>query len=102
MGEEKDFEREVLDRLIRMEMLVEQVVKTCPDCQSKLGGHDVAIAKIDEAAKSAHKRTDDLDRALKEQADDIKKQIDDIYKKAVIWGATVAGVLEFAFRFAGK
>lgn len=58
MSDEKTFEREVLDRLIKVETLLERVVGTCPTCQAKIQLLEIGQAKTDESAKSAHKRID--------------------------------------------
>lgn len=61
MGE-KEFEREVLDRLIKVETLLQMVAGTCPGCQSKIQTLEIYAAKIDESAKSSHKRVDGIYR----------------------------------------
>lgn len=55
MGE-KEFEREVLGRLIKVETLLQMVASTCPGCQARIQALEIGAAKIDESAKSSHKR----------------------------------------------
>jgi hypothetical protein len=59
---EKDFERELSDRLIRLEIKMDIVLAQCPPCQARVQAHDIALAKVDESAKSAHKRIDNVYR----------------------------------------
>ncbi|MDR3561262.1 MAG: hypothetical protein P4N59_07480 [Negativicutes bacterium] len=50
--------RETLQTCTRMETLLQGIVNTCPRCQTRLGGHDVALATVEASAKSAHHRID--------------------------------------------
>lgn len=61
MGE-KDYERELSERLIRLETKMDIVLAQCPPCQARVQAHDIALAKVDEATKSAHKRIDNVYR----------------------------------------
>lgn len=61
MGNE-DTLRELSDRLIRLETKMDIVLSQCPPCQARVQSHDIALAKIDESAKSAHKRIDNVYR----------------------------------------
>lgn len=60
MGEKEKFEREVLDRLIRMEIKVDTITVQCPPCQAKINAHDIAIATVDASSRSAHHRIDSV------------------------------------------
>ena len=52
MGE-KEFEREVLDRLIR----IETILTRCPDCQAEVARHGQAIAAQNEKINSIYRTT---------------------------------------------
>lgn len=56
LGEEKTFEREVLDRLITIETTLRNLTVTCPQCQAELIAHGKAIVALDASTKSAHHR----------------------------------------------
>lgn len=58
LGEEKSFEREVLDRLITIETTLKSLTTICPQCQSELITHGKEIVALDASAKSAHHRID--------------------------------------------
>ncbi|MDF2499402.1 MAG: hypothetical protein K0Q77_116 [Anaerosporomusa subterranea] len=82
MGEEKSFEREVLDRLITIETTLKSLTVQCPRCQDELIAHGKSIVSLDASTKSAHHR------------------IDGVYKTAGIISATVGllvSVLSFLF-----
>lgn len=80
---EKTFEREVLDRLIKMETKLDAITIQCPQCQTQIGSHGIALATIDASAKSAHRRIDGV--------------VDGIYKTAGIISAVVGTVIGCIF-----
>ena len=79
LEKEKPFEREVLDRLITMETKIDTIAVQCPQCQSKVGSHAVALATVDASTKSAHHR------------------IDGIYKTVGIASSVIGTVIGFIF-----
>lgn len=56
MGEEKSFEREVLDRLITIETTLKSLSGTCPQCQTELIAHGKEIVALWASTKSSHHR----------------------------------------------
>lgn len=61
MGE-KEFERELSDRLTRLETKMDIVLAQCPPCQARVQSHEIALAKLNESIKSAHERIDNVYR----------------------------------------
>ena len=59
MGE-KEFEREVLDRLAIIETKIDPFLCQCHECQKTITEHSVHIAEIALSAKSAHHRIDGI------------------------------------------
>lgn len=57
MGE-KEFEREVLDRLAIIETKLDPFVSQCRDCHRVLNQHSVDIATVAASSKAAHHRID--------------------------------------------
>lgn len=64
MGEEKPFEREVLDRLITIETTLKNLTVTCPQCQAELIAHGKTIVALDASTKSSHHRIDGIYKAV--------------------------------------
>lgn len=64
MPEEKNFEREVLDRLITIELTLKTLMTTCPQCQSKLAAHGEHLVAVDASTKSAHHRIDGVHKSV--------------------------------------
>lgn len=60
---EKEFEREVLDRLITVETLLKTLTVQCPQCQAKLITHGEEIVSLTASTKSAHHRIDGIYQA---------------------------------------
>lgn len=60
MGEEKNFEREVLDRLITIELTLKTLTVACPQCQAKIVTHGEDIVALGASTKSAHHRIDSI------------------------------------------
>jgi tetrahydromethanopterin S-methyltransferase subunit B len=87
---EQDFEREVLQRLTRIETHQESIAKDCVPCQTKIDALEIATAENKSSLKSAHHRIDTMqvDRSeLKtDLKDTIKEQIAGIYRTAIIAG----------------
>lgn len=90
MGEEL-FEREVLQRLTRIETNQENINDQCVPCRSKVDNLEIAVARVEAAAKSAHHRLDTMQSnnvAVKEELiTAIKEQISSIYRTAGVIGA---------------
>lgn len=55
---EKEFEREVLDRLAVIETKLDPIVHGCRDCQRMLNQHSIDLATVAASSKSAHYRID--------------------------------------------
>ena len=72
---EKTFEREVLDRLVTIEIKLDPFVTNCRDCHAKIDNLIVAQIKTDASARSAHQR------------------IDGMYKTAGVVAAIVSGIV---------
>ncbi|WP_312560827.1 hypothetical protein [Anaerospora sp.] len=87
-------EREILDRLTRIEARQDLQLSQCQPCRTKVDNHEVAVAKLDAAAKSAHYRLDMMQAASvdlrKDLSEAIKEQINGIYRTAALIGG-VAG-----------
>ncbi|TCL39942.1 hypothetical protein EV210_101140 [Anaerospora hongkongensis] len=77
MGEEKTFEREVLDRLIIIETTLKNLTVQCPRCQEELIFLGKAVVSLEASTKSAHHR------------------IDGVYKTAGVISATVGLLVSF-------
>lgn len=93
MGEE-NVVREILDRLTRIEARQDLQLSQCQPCRTKVDNHEVAVAKLDASAKSAHYRLDMMQAASvdlrKDLSEAIKEQINGIYRTAALIGG-VAG-----------
>lgn len=63
LGEEKSFEREVLDRLITIETTLKSLTVQCPRCQDELIAHGKSVVSLDASMKSAHHRIDGIKSA---------------------------------------
>jgi hypothetical protein len=87
-------EREILDRLTRIEARQDLQLSQCQPCRTKVDNHEVAIAKLDASAKSAHYRMDTMQAAnvdlKKDLTEAVKEQINGIYRTAALIGG-VAG-----------
>lgn len=59
MPEDK-FQREVLDRLIRIETKQDEMIKTVDDHSDSVKQHDKDIVRLDASTKSAHHRLDGI------------------------------------------
>ncbi|CUH95637.1 hypothetical protein P22_1711 [Propionispora sp. 2/2-37] len=59
MGE-TDFQREVLNRLIRMETKQDAHIETIKEHSATLASHSERITKAEESTKSAHRRIDGI------------------------------------------
>jgi hypothetical protein len=57
---EDNFQREVLDRLIRIETKQDDMIKTVDRHTGAITQHDKDIVRIDASAKSAHYRIDGI------------------------------------------
>lgn len=57
---EKDFQREVLDRLIRMETKQDAMIETVGEHTKVINQHSERITKNEEGTKSAHHRVDGI------------------------------------------
>ena len=80
MGD-KEFEREVLDRLAVIETKLDPVVHGGRDCQRVVNQHSVDLATVAASSKSAHHR------------------IDGVYKTAAGVSAAVGFILQVAAFF---
>lgn len=56
--QEKEFEREVLDRLIAIETQLKAVATQCPTSQEKVHALEIEQARMTESIKSSHHRID--------------------------------------------
>jgi hypothetical protein len=87
---EGNVDREILERLTRIEARQDLMLSQCAPCRSKVNDHDIAIAKLDSSAKSAHHRMDSMQGASaelkKELSEAIKEQIAGIYRTAAVVG----------------
>jgi peptidoglycan hydrolase CwlO-like protein len=90
LGEEV-FEREVLQRLTRIETKQENINNQCAPCRSKIDNLEITVARVEAAAKSAHHRLDAMQTNSAELKEElitaIKDQISGIYRTAVMLGA---------------
>ena len=57
---QNEFQREVVDRLARLETMLSIVTRDCPFCQSRIGAVEVQAAKSAASNASAHHRIDGL------------------------------------------
>ncbi len=57
---QSEFQREVVDRLARLETMLSVVTRDCPPCQARVGALEVQAAKMAASAASAHHRIDGL------------------------------------------
>ena len=57
---QNDFEREVVDRLARLETMLSVVTRECPLCQARIGALEVEAAKAAASTASAHHRIDGI------------------------------------------
>lgn len=84
-------EREILDRLTRIEARQDLQLSQCQPCRSKVDAHEIAIAKLEASSKSAHHRLDSMQLASKDLKEDlteaIREQIAGIYRTAALLGA---------------
>lgn len=89
-------EREILDRLVRVEAKQDLQLNQCAPCRAKVEEHGLILARLEASAKSAHHRLDtakeDNKDLKKEVADAIKEQVEGIYRTAAFIGG-VAGLL---------
>jgi tetrahydromethanopterin S-methyltransferase subunit G len=90
LGEEI-FEREVLQRLTRIETKQENINNQCAPCRSKIDHLEIAVARVEAATKSAHHRLDAMQTNSAEVKEElitaIKDQISGIYRTAGMLGA---------------
>ena len=83
MGE-KEFEREVLDRLAIIETKLNPFVTQCRDCHKILTQHSIDLATVAASSKAAHHR------------------IDGVYKTAAGVSAAIGFLLQVASFFLQK
>jgi hypothetical protein len=92
VGEQSEysFERDILQRLTRIEAHQESIMKDCVPCQAKIDALEITVAENKASTKAAHHRLDamlidkaELKSDLKEA---IKEQISGIYRTAIIVG----------------
>jgi hypothetical protein len=57
---QSEFQREVVDRLARLETMLSIVTRECPLCQARIGALEVDAAKTAANSSSAHHRIDGL------------------------------------------
>lgn len=57
---QNEFQREVVDRLARLETMLSVVTRDCPLCQSRIGALEIQAAKAAASTASAHHRIDGL------------------------------------------
>ncbi len=57
---QSDFQRDVVDRLARLETMLSIVTRDCPPCQARVGALEVQAAKLAASTASAHHRIDGL------------------------------------------
>jgi hypothetical protein len=57
---QNDFQREVVDRLARLETMLSVVTRDCPLCQSRISALEIQAAKAAASTASAHHRIDGL------------------------------------------
>lgn len=55
---EKDFQSEIIDRLARIETKLDATIETVTQQTQELKDHGTCITRLQESAKSAHKRID--------------------------------------------
>ena len=55
---QNEFEREVLDRLIKIETQMSAMIAICPQCQARINALELASVKMEASTKSAHLRID--------------------------------------------
>lgn len=58
--ENTEFQKEVVDRLARLETMLSVVTRDCPPCQARVGSLEVQAAKAAASTASAHHRLDGL------------------------------------------
>lgn len=107
MGEEV-FEREVLQRLTRIETKQENINNQCAPCRSKIDNLEITVARVEAATKSAHHRLDAMQTNSAELKDElitaIKDQISGIYRTAAVIGAVSSffvGIIMWALQRGG-
>lgn len=85
------FENEVLQRLVRIETNQANITNECSPCRKKIDNLEIAVARIEVSAKSAHHRIDAMqttsNQLKKDLSEAIKEQIDGIYRMAMFLGA---------------
>jgi hypothetical protein len=90
VGEQQEFEKEVLQRLTRIEAHQENTSKQCDPCQTKINALEIAVAENKGSIKSAHHRLDTMQVDRSELKNDLKEaireQIAGIYRTAIIVG----------------
>lgn len=57
---QNEFQREVVDRLARLETMLSVITRDCPLCQSRIGALEIQAAKAAASTASAHHRIDGL------------------------------------------
>lgn len=91
---EQNFEREVLQRLTRIETNQANTTAECVPCRRKVDDLEIAVAEVKASAKSAHHRLDTMQTGRselkKDLTDAIKEQIAGIYRTAMILGAVIS------------
>ena len=96
MGEQSEysFERDILQRLTRIEAHQESIMKDCVPCQAKIDALEITVAENKASTKAAHHRLDailidrsELKTDLKEA---IKEQISGIYRTSMIVGGVTS------------
>lgn len=87
---EYSFERDILQRLTRIESHQEVILRECAPCQSKIDALEISVAENKSSLKSAHHRLDtmqvDRSELKNDLKDTIKEQIAGIYRTAIIAG----------------
>lgn len=90
----ENFEKEVLQKLARIEANQEKDAEHCASYQEKVDRLEKNIASIEASAKSAHHRIDEMNDARnelkKDLTDVIVRQISGIYRTAAIMGGIIS------------
>ena len=90
----EEFEKEVLQRLTRIEAKQEGISGQCEPCQKKISDLEIGLAEIKASAKSAHHRVDSMKNDRIELKNDlteaIKSQIGGIYRTASMVSGTIS------------
>lgn len=77
MNDVNTFDRDVLERLTKIETKIEMLLSVCPANQAHLHDAEISLQKVDQSVKYAHHR------------------IDGMYKTASAIGVTVSLLINF-------